>query len=121
MDTQQVNDDSAGRNSRHKHKTNIIKRTTMIRLNCFVKLNDAAHRDEVIEHAKALVAATLANDKGCVAYDFFASATHDDVFMFCETWADEETLAVHSNAAHFKEHVSAIEKYAAMKLEKMEL
>lgn len=93
----------------------------MIRLNCFVKLNDAAHRDEVIEHAKALVAATLANDKGCMAYDFFASATHDDVFMFCETWADEETLAVHSNAAHFKEHVSAIEKYAAMKLEKMEL
>ena len=121
MDTQQVNDDSASRNSRHKHKTNIIKRTTMIRLNCFVKLNDAAHRDEVIEHAKALVAATLANDKGCVAYDFFASGTHDDVFMFCETWADEETLAIHSNAAHFKEHVSAIEKYAAMKLEKMEL
>ena len=121
MDTQQVNDDSAGRNSRHKHKTNIIKRTTMIRLNCFVKLNDAAHRDEVMEHAKALEGATLANDKGCVAYDFFASATHDDVFMFCETWADEETLAIHSNAAHFKEHVSAIEKYAAMKLEKMEL
>lgn len=93
----------------------------MIRLNCFVKLNDAALRDEVMKHAKALVAATLANDKGCVAYDFFASATREDVFMFCETWEDEASLEVHSNAPHFKEHVSAIEKAATMKLEKMEL
>lgn len=79
----------------------------MIRLNCFVRLNDAALRDEVTAHAKALVAATLANDKGCVAYDFFASATHDNLFMFCETWADEASLEAHSNAPHFKEHVGA--------------
>ena len=93
----------------------------MIRLNCFVRLNDAALRDEVTAHAKALVAATLANDKGCGAYDFFASATHDNVFMFCETWADEASLEAHSNAPHFKEHVGAIEKAAEMKLEKMTL
>ena len=82
----------------------------MIRLNCFVRLNDAALRDEVTAH-----------DKGCVAYDFFASATHDNVFMFCETWADESSLEAHSNAPHFKEHVGAIEKAAEMKLEKMTL
>ena len=54
----------------------------MLRINCFVKVKDAAKRDEVIENAKKLVAATLANDKGCKGYDFFASTTRDDVFMF---------------------------------------
>ena len=91
----------------------------MIRLNVFIQV-DAAHRDAVLEAAKALTACSL-KDAGCVAYDIFESSTRPDVLLICETWADEETLAVHSNAAHFKEHVSAIEKYAAMKLEKMEL
>ncbi|MGN0070131.1 MAG: putative quinol monooxygenase [Prevotella sp.] len=92
----------------------------MIRINCFVKLNDMAHRDEVIENAKQLVAATLANDKGCKGYDFFASTTRPDVFMFCETWESQELLDEHSRAPHFAKHVGAIEKLSTITIENME-
>lgn len=93
----------------------------MIRINCFVKVTDKSHINEVTEHAKALVAATLEKDKGCVAYDFFASTTRDDVFMFCETWESSELLDTHSKAEHFKTHVGAIEKMAQISIETMEL
>ena len=93
----------------------------MIRLNCFVKLNDGADKAAVVDNAKKLVEATLANDKGCKGYDFFASATRPDVFMFCETWESEEALAAHMKQPHFTTHVAAIEAQAVMSLEKMEL
>ena len=93
----------------------------MIRLNCFVKLNNAAAKEAVVENAKKLVAETLANDKGCKGYDFFASTTRPDVFMFCETWESEEALDKHSHTDHFVKLVGAIEKDAVMSLEKMTL
>ena len=92
----------------------------MIRLNCFVKVADAANTGAVVENAKKLVAATLANDKGCKGYDFFASATRPDVFMFCETWESQEALDTHSKAPHFVQYVGEIEKMAEMTLEQME-
>lgn len=93
----------------------------MIRLNCFVKLNEGADKVALVENAKKLVAATLESDKGCKGYDFFASETRPDVFMFCETWESAEALNAHMHTDHFTTLVGAIEKEAAMSLEQMEL
>lgn len=90
----------------------------MIRLNCFIQV-EASHREAVLEAAKELVAASL-NDKGCVAYDLFESATRNDVMMICETWQDEASLAAHSASAHFTTLVPRIESMAQMKLEKFQ-
>ena len=88
----------------------------MIRLNVFIQVNES-NRNAVLETAKELVAQSL-NDKGCIAYDIFESATRKDVLMICETWKDEEVLAAHSKSRHFILHVGKIEKLAKMKLEK---
>lgn len=92
----------------------------MIRINCFMQVEEA-HRDAVLASAKELVAATLKNDKGCISYDFFASTTRNDVFMFCETWADEESLTAHSRSEHFLTAMRAIKEGAKISIEKLEL
>lgn len=91
----------------------------MIRINCFIQAEDA-HRDEVIAAAKELVAATQKNDKGCISYDFFASETRPDVFMFCETWADEESLTAHSRSEHFLAAMHTIKAGAKISIEKLQ-
>ena len=50
----------------------------MIRLNVFIQVNES-NRNAVLETAKELVAQSL-NDKGCIAYDIFESATRKDVY-----------------------------------------
>ena len=87
----------------------------MVRLNVFIRVEEAK-RAEVLAVAKELVAASL-KDNGCVAYDVFESATRRDVLMICETWKDEECLAVHMEAPHFTTMVPQIESMAEMKLE----
>ena len=93
----------------------------MIRLNCFVKLADASRRDAVIKSATQLVEATLKNDEGCHGYDFYASATRPDVFMFCETWESAEALDAHSHKDHFVKLVGEINEVAEMTCEQMEM
>ena len=105
----------------------------MIRLNVFIKV-DESRREAVIEAAKKLVASSL-EDKGCIAYDIFASQTRPDVLMICETWSDQtrpdvlmicETwsdaaaLDVHQKSAHFTTLVPEIESMAQMKIESFE-
>ena len=90
----------------------------MIRLNCFIQVEESK-REAVLALAKELVAASL-NDKGCVAYDIFESATRNDVMMICETWKDEASLELHSNSSHFTTLVPKIESLATMKLEKFQ-
>ena len=53
----------------------------MIRLNVFIRTTDS-NREEVVNTAKELVAASL-KDEGCVAYDLFESTTRNDVLMIC--------------------------------------
>ena len=60
----------------------------MIRLNVFIRTTDS-NREEVVNTAKELVAASL-KDEGCVAYDLFESTTRNDVLMICETWSDRQ-------------------------------
>lgn len=90
----------------------------MLRLNVFIQVSEA-NKNELEKVAKELVAASL-KDNGCVAYDFFKSATRDDVYMICETWTDESSLKAHSESAHFTTLVPKIESLAVMKLEKFE-
>ncbi len=87
----------------------------MIRLNVFIRVS-AEKRAEVLEVAKELVAASL-KDNGCVAYDVFESSTRPDVLMICETWKDEDCLAVHMNAPHFTTMVPKIQELGEMKIE----
>ena len=82
----------------------------MIRLNVFIRV-EAAQRAAVVEAAKELVAHSL-NDKGCVAYDLFESATRPEVLMICET--------AHEQAAHFTRLVPRIQGLAEMKSERFE-
>ena len=88
----------------------------MIRLNVFIQVNES-NRNAVLETAKELVAQSL-NDKGCIAYDIFESATRKDVLMICETCKDEAPLAAHEKAVHFVTLVPKIQSLASMKLEK---
>lgn len=92
--------------------------TIMIRLNVFIKV-DESRREAVIETAKKLVASSL-EDKGCIAYDIFASQTRPDVLMICETWSDAAALDVHQKSAHFTTLVPEIESMAQMKIESFE-
>lgn len=91
----------------------------MIRLNVFIQVSEE-HRAAVLEIAKELVASSLKDD-GCISYDVFESATRSDVLMICETWKDEASLDVHSNAEHFVTLVPKIQSLAFMKLEKFSL
>ena len=90
----------------------------MIRLNVFIQVEEKNH-EAVVAAAKELVAASL-QDKGCVAYDLFQSATRSDVLMICETWADAASLAAHEAAPHFTTLVPKMQELAAMKFEKFE-
>lgn len=88
----------------------------MIRLNVFIQVSEE-NRNALLETTKELVAASL-KDSGCIAYDIFESATRKEVLMICETWTDEESLAVHEKAAHFLNLVPKIQKLGTMKIEK---
>lgn len=92
----------------------------MIRLNCFFKANSPEG------FVKALAAAKTLTEKshkhaGCKAYDVFASATRSDVFMICETWEDEDTLAKHAQTPEFAECVEIINQNGLMKIEKLNM
>ena len=91
----------------------------MIRLNCFFKANCSNCYAKALEAAKALTAKSL-NHEGCIAYDVFASATRDDVFMICETWKDQESLDKHSATPEFAENVDIIQECGLLKLEQFE-
>lgn len=90
----------------------------MIRLNCFIQVSPDK-RDTVLEAARSLTAASVAQD-GCIAYDVFTSATRPDVMMICETWRDQAALDAHSASDEFVRYVGIMRDNAAMKLESFE-
>ena len=90
----------------------------MIRLNCFFQARDG-RLAEALEAAKALTAASLAQD-GCVAYDVFESATRPGVLLICETWRDDKALADHSASDPFVRHVAVINQAGTMKIERFD-
>jgi len=91
----------------------------MIRLNCFFEANNAASYDKALDAAETLTMKSQKHE-GCIAYDVFISETRSNIFMICETWQDEESLAKHSATPEFKEKVSIINEAGKMKIEKFE-
>lgn len=90
----------------------------MLRLNCFFQAKKGKYQ-EALETAIALVAESQ-RQEGCIAYDVFESGTRKDVFLICETWADQATLDAHSASAPFQELVPKMHACGEMKVEKFE-
>lgn len=90
----------------------------MLRLNCFIRVNDT-NREKVLEAARRLTEASLLQE-GCIAYDVFESATRHDVLMICETWKDQVCLDAHSASEVFARESGVMHSLAEMKLEKFE-
>jgi quinol monooxygenase YgiN len=88
----------------------------MIRVNAFLLVENIENKPAVIKAAAELVELSR-NDKGCVAYDIFASQTIDKHLMICETWQSKEDLNAHMNSAHFNRIVPELQKLASMKIE----
>ena len=90
----------------------------MIRLNVFIQVSEA-NKADFEKVAKELVAASQ-KENGCIAYDLFQSSTRNDVYMICETWADEAVLKAHEGSEHFTTLVPKMQELAAMKIEKFQ-
>ena len=90
----------------------------MIRLNCFFQATEG-HYGEALEAAIALTARSQKH-AGNIAYDVFESATRPDVFMICETWADQAALDAHSATPEFAEYVGIINNCGTLKLEQFQ-
>lgn len=90
----------------------------MIRLNCFFQAKNGKY-NEALNAALALVAASQ-QQEGCIAYDVFESGTRKNVFMICETWANQETLDAHSASAPFELNVGIITACGDMKIERFD-
>lgn len=91
----------------------------MIRLNCFFEANSAAAYEKALDAAKTLTMKSQKHE-GCIAYDVFTSETCSNIFMICETWKDDESLAKHAATPEFKENVAFIDEAGKMKIEKFE-
>jgi quinol monooxygenase YgiN len=64
---------------------------------------------EFIAAAKKMVAAVKANEAGkTLAYDIFRSKTDPTLFMFIESYADDEAMAAHGQTAHMAEFGGAL-------------
>ena len=81
----------------------------MIRLNAFFTAKDDTDLDQLLKLTTELVEKSR-QDEGNKAYDLFESTTRPGVFMFCETWENDECLDRHSNAPHFIYAVPRIEE-----------
>lgn len=87
----------------------------MIRLNCFFQAKPSKY-NQALDAAIALVAESQ-KQEGCIAYDVFESGTRKDVFMICETWANQEVLDAHSASEPFQKLVPQITACGEMKIE----
>lgn len=90
----------------------------MVRLNCFIEVNPGS-RDQVIADALALTEHSR-EEKGCIAYDIFASQSRPEVLMICETWADRDSLDAHASTDVFARYVGNIRANSKMKTESFE-
>ena len=55
-----------------------------------------------------------------MSYDVFESGTRSDVFMFCETWTNAETLEAHAASEEFKTYVAQLQELGLLKIEKFD-
>ncbi len=93
----------------------------MIRLNAFFTLKQGVRPEELLAITNGLVAQSRL-DQGNLGYDLYQSTTDPRVFMFCESWQDQECLDKHSAAPHFTSAVPALSALTAdgLKIERFE-
>jgi quinol monooxygenase YgiN len=93
----------------------------MIRLNAFFELKDGVSVEQLTAITNKLVEKSL-QDEGCKGYGLFQSTTSPQVFMFCESWENDECLQKHSNTPHFTAAVPQIGPLTkdGLKLERFE-
>ena len=70
-----------------------------IRINCLFKVAPE-DIDKIVKIGQELVAASR-KDAGVIDYDIYQSQMDPTQLMIFETWKDQASLDVHSNAAHF--------------------
>jgi quinol monooxygenase YgiN len=59
--------------------------------------------------ARKMIAAVKANEAGkTLSYDLFKSPTEANVYLFIETYADDEALAAHRTTPHMGEFGAAL-------------
>ena len=60
--------------------------------------------DEFVAAAQKMIEAVKANEAGrTLSYDLFRSKTDPNLFMFIESYADDEALADHGKSPHMAE------------------
>jgi quinol monooxygenase YgiN len=73
----------------------------------------AGKESEMEAILRDLQATTLANDKGCLRYEWYRAST-PQTYILLERWADETAAQQHLNSPHV---VSAVEKLLSLVLE----
>lgn len=74
--------------------------------------------------AKELTANTMAQDKGCLRYEWYRGDT-PQTYILIERWADQASVQAHLNADHFATLMPRIrdcvpEKFSFMRLARVE-
>jgi len=65
--------------------------------------------EEFVAAAKKMIAAVKANEAGkTLAYDLYRSKADPNMFMFIESYADDEALAAHGQTPHMAEFGGAL-------------
>ncbi len=83
----------------------------MIRINAFFQINEGAN-EQFLAAITPLVEASQ-KEAGCIAYDLFASSTRADVYLMCETWADQAAIDAHNASAHFTSIVPSLGEFCS--------
>ncbi len=91
----------------------------MIRVNAFFQINEGC-KEQFLAAVNPLVAGSQA-EEGCIAYDLFASSTRPDVYLICETWADQAALDAHNQMSHFTTAIAALGALCSSKIEKFDM
>jgi quinol monooxygenase YgiN len=69
------------------------------------------HREAYREGLRALQAATLEHDTGCLAYRFWQDIDDPDAFVCVEAWTDMAALNAHLDAPHHLALSGALDAY----------
>ena len=81
-------------------------------LNGIATLRIKPGKEEVEAILRDIQAATLANDKGCLRYEWYRASTQL-TYILLERWADQAAAQEHLNAPHV---VTAVEKLLPLAL-----
>lgn len=69
-------------------------------------------KKEAVEQAKKAALAIIEPsraEKGCLNYDFHQAIDDDSIFVWHETWANQQAVEAHGASEHFKDFSRKIE------------